>query len=80
MRPGAQMSPVAVVAVGGNALTTPHQRGTADEIETNAAEMAACLAELVGDGWSVAVVHGNGPQVGNLALQRCWYCSKNSFR
>lgn len=70
MRPGAQMSPVAVVAVGGNALTTPHQRGTAAEIETNAAEMAACLAELVGDGWSVAVVHGNGPQVGNLALQQ----------
>jgi carbamate kinase len=60
----------AVVAVGGNALTAAGQAGTAAEIEANAAEMAAGLAPLVRAGRRVAVVHGNGPQVGNLALQQ----------
>ncbi|SFL13882.1 hypothetical protein [Geodermatophilus ruber] len=60
----------AVVAVGGNALTRPDQRGTAEEIAANAADMAAALAGLVRAGRRVAVVHGNGPQVGNLALQQ----------
>jgi carbamate kinase len=60
----------AVVAVGGNALTMPNQRGGADEIAANAAGMAAALADLVRAGRRVAVVHGNGPQVGNLALQQ----------
>ena len=60
----------AVVAVGGNALTLPDQRGSAEEIAVNAAGMAAALAELVRAGHRVAVVHGNGPQVGNLALQQ----------
>jgi carbamate kinase len=60
----------AVVAVGGNALTRPDQRGSAEEIAANAAGMAAALAELVRAGRRVAVVHGNGPQVGNLALQQ----------
>ena len=60
----------AVVAVGGNALTRPDQLGSAEEIADNAAGMAAALAGLVRAGRSVAVVHGNGPQVGNLALQQ----------
>ena len=64
------MMPLAVVAVGGNALTTAGETGTWTEIAANAAEMATCLAELRTAGWQVAVVHGNGPQVGNLAIQQ----------
>ncbi|MGZ8749565.1 MAG: amino acid kinase family protein [Pseudonocardia sp.] len=60
----------AVVAVGGNALTRPDQLGSAEEIAANAADMARALADLVRAGRHVAVVHGNGPQVGNLALQQ----------
>jgi carbamate kinase len=60
----------AVVAVGGNALTRPDQLGGAEEIAANAAQMAGALADLVRAGRRVAVVHGNGPQVGNLALQQ----------
>ena len=60
----------AVVAIGGNALTRPDQLGSAEEIVANAAVLAAALAGLVRAGRSVAVVHGNGPQVGNLALQQ----------
>lgn len=61
---------VAVVALGGNALTTAGQQGTSDEIAANAAHLARPVAELVRSGRQVAVVHGNGPQVGNLALQQ----------
>ena len=64
------MMPLAVVAVGGNALTAADEKGTWTEIAANAAEMAICLAELRTAGWRVAVVHGNGPQVGNLAIQQ----------
>lgn len=64
------MRPLAVVAIGGNALTGSGQTGTADEIATNAGQMALSLARLVDTGWRVAVVHGNGPQVGNLAIQQ----------
>ena len=60
----------AVVAVGGNALTAEDQQGTWQQISDNAAAVAVPLARLVADGWQVAVVHGNGPQVGALALQQ----------
>ncbi len=66
----APVKPLAVVAVGGNALTAADQAGTGAEIEANAAGIAACLAQLVDAGWSLAVVHGNGPQVGALSLQQ----------
>jgi carbamate kinase len=64
------MRPLAVVAIGGNALTGAAQTGTAAEIVANAAEMATSIARLVEEGWRVVVVHGNGPQVGNLAIQQ----------
>ena len=59
-----------MVAVGGNALTAEDQEGTWEQIAANAAAMAGPLAGLVRAGWQVAVVHGNGPQVGALALQQ----------
>ncbi|MCW2788669.1 MAG: carbamate kinase [Aeromicrobium sp.] len=64
------MSRIAVVAVGGNALTRQDQQGTAEEIETNAAQMATAVSALLDAGWRVVVVHGNGPQVGNLSIQQ----------
>lgn len=60
----------AVVAVGGNALTGRDQQGTYDEIAGNAADMVVPLAGLLDQGWQIAVVHGNGPQVGNLSMQQ----------
>ena len=54
----------------GNALTQAGEAGTSAQIETNAAEMVGCLAELIRTRQRVAVVHGNGPQVGNLAIQQ----------
>ena len=64
------VTPTAVVAIGGNALTAQGERGTAGQIAANAGRMAGCLAGLAAAGWQLAVVHGNGPQVGALAMQQ----------
>jgi carbamate kinase len=63
-------SKVAVVAVGGNALTREDQPGTAQQIRDNAAEIAVGICALADAGWQVVVVHGNGPQVGSLIIQQ----------
>jgi carbamate kinase len=64
------MTRTAVVALGGNALTRTGQSGTCDEMLANAAAMASAVNDVIEAGWRVVIVHGNGPQVGNLALQQ----------
>jgi carbamate kinase len=64
------MTKTAVIALGGNALTRVGQSGTAEEMAANAAAMAAAVNEVIEAGWRAVLVHGNGPQVGNLALQQ----------
>ncbi len=59
-----------VVALGGNAFTKEGQRGTHAEQATNALAMAHGTNTLIQSGWNVAIVHGNGPQVGSLAIQQ----------
>jgi len=60
----------AVVALGGNALIAEGQAGSYEQQRANAASMADSICELLDAGWRVVVVHGNGPQVGNLAIQQ----------
>src|SRR5436309_7192262 len=60
---------LAVVAFGGNALLRPEDRGTHEEQIARAKQAARWLAELVVRGFHVIVVHGNGPQVGNILIQ-----------
>lgn len=64
------MSQIAVVALGGNAITRSGQVGTFSEQAANARAMAASICRLRAAGWTVVLVHGNGPQVGNLAIQQ----------
>lgn len=64
------MGKVAVVALGGNAITRSGQAGTFAEQSANAAVMVEAVCRLRTDGWTVVLVHGNGPQVGNLAVQQ----------
>ena len=58
-----------VVALGGNALLKRGEPMTADNQRANVRRAAAVLAELVAAGHSLVITHGNGPQVGLLALQ-----------
>ncbi len=57
-----------VVALGGNALLQRGQRADAGAQRENVAVAVTALAELAAD-HEVIVTHGNGPQVGLLALQ-----------
>jgi carbamate kinase len=59
----------AVVALGGNALMRPGERGTAAEQRANLREACAALRPLL-DERELVVTHGNGPQVGNELLRQ----------
>ncbi len=61
-----------VVALGGNALLRRHQPMTAAAQQTNVRVAALALADLARD-HQIVVAHGNGPQVGLLALQGAAY-------
>ena len=58
-----------VVALGGNALTRPGERGTAAEQRANLRTTCEAMRPLLGDG-DLVVTHGNGPQVGNELLRQ----------
>jgi carbamate kinase len=60
--------PLLVVALGGNALLRRGEPLEAWAQLDNIRRAAAQLAELAGP-WRLVVTHGNGPQVGLLALQ-----------
>ena len=60
---------LALVAFGGNALLRPEDRGTQEEQIARAKQAARWLAEIVRYGYKLIVVHGNGPQVGNILVQ-----------
>ena len=58
-----------VVAFGGNALIREGQQGTQWEQLDNAENTARMLLPLVQSGCRLVIVHGNGPQVGNILIQ-----------
>jgi carbamate kinase len=57
-----------VIALGGNALLRPGERPEASVQRANVRAAAGAVAELARE-HSVVVTHGNGPQIGWLALQ-----------
>jgi carbamate kinase len=59
-----------VVALGGNAILQPGQKGTFEEQMLNVHVTCEQLAHMVESGkYRVVVTHCNGPHVGNLLLQ-----------
>ena len=58
-----------VVALGGNALLKRGEPMTEKMQRLNVGHAATSLAALVAAGHSLVITHGNGPQIGLLALQ-----------
>lgn len=61
--------PIAVIAIGGNALTREHQTGTMEELILNIETCAPQILSLWERGFQFVLTHGNGPQVGNIVLR-----------
>jgi carbamate kinase len=59
----------ALIAVGGNSLIRPGEKGTVAEQLGNAERTARAVVKLVADGVRVVLTHGNGPQVGAALLR-----------
>ena len=59
------MSRSVVVAIGGNALSPTDEPATVANQFRHTRESLASIVDFVCEGWRVAVVHGNGPQVGD---------------
>src|SRR5207245_2868480 len=59
-----------VVALGGNAIQSAGEKGTAEEQLANIRHAMSSVAELADRGYRVVLTHGNGPQVGTILLQQ----------
>jgi carbamate kinase len=60
---------IAVIAFGGNAILPAQQKGLQAEQMHNARKAARLMIHVVKKGYDLIIVHGNGPQVGNLLIQ-----------
>lgn len=59
-----------VIALGGNAILQHRETGgTAEEQFANVQKASRQIAAIAGEGYAVAVTHGNGPQVGDILLK-----------
>jgi carbamate kinase len=61
---------LALIAFGGNALLPDNRHGRQEDQERNAQKAAELMVHIVRKGYELIIVHGNGPQVGNLLLQQ----------
>ncbi|HEX2206066.1 MAG TPA: carbamate kinase [Longimicrobium sp.] len=62
-------SKTVVIALGGNALAQPGEEGTITQQFRHTRESLGAVVELAREGWRIAIVHGNGPQVGNALIR-----------
>lgn len=57
---------LAVVAIGGNSLITDPKNPDVPHQWDAVRETCKHIAQMIAEGWSVVVTHGNGPQVGYI--------------
>lgn len=58
-------APSVVVALGGNALQAEGERGDIHQQFAHTRESLAPIIDMARAGWRIAIVHGNGPQIGD---------------
>lgn len=63
--PRVALADVIVVALGGNAVAPQGERPTIGNQFRHTRQSLAPIVELARAGWGIALVHGNGPQVGD---------------
>lgn len=60
---------IAVVALGGNAITREHEEGNITQQFANTRRSLKGVLELIKQNYKIAITHGNGPQVGNALIR-----------
>lgn len=60
---------LALIAFGGNVMLPGNCQATAKEQYKNAQKAANIITNIISKGYELIIVHGNGPQVGNLLIQ-----------
>jgi len=60
---------IALIAFGGNAILSENEKGLQSEQIKNARKAARLMIHIIKKGYDLIIVHGNGPQVGNLLIQ-----------
>ncbi len=68
-RPVNSLPGTIVIALGGNALAPPGASATIQEQFRHTRTSLRAVVALAREGWHIAIIHGNGPQVGD-ALER----------
>jgi carbamate kinase len=58
-----------LIALGGNAMTSPDGRATPQDQRTAVTAAMEAVAGIIATGTQVVLTHGNGPQVGNLLVK-----------
>jgi len=69
--------PLAVIAIGGNSLIRDPKHVTVEDQYEAAKETSQHIADMIEQGWEVAIGHGNGPQVGFI-LRRSEIAAKTA--
>ncbi len=67
-----------VIALGGNAILKRGEVMSAENQRTNVKRAAVAINEIIKAGHQVIITHGNGPQVGLLALQGLAYDAQSA--
>ncbi|HNF94358.1 MAG TPA: carbamate kinase, partial [Anaerolineales bacterium] len=71
------MTNLAVIAVGGNSLIIDDKKVTVESQYQAAKQTCVHIADMIEQGWDVAIGHGNGPQVGYI-LRRSEIAAKTA--
>jgi carbamate kinase len=71
------MTKLAVIAVGGNSLIFDDKNVTVESQYQAAKQTCLHIADMIEQGWDVAIGHGNGPQVGYI-LRRSEIAAKTA--
>ncbi|HBL16680.1 MAG TPA: carbamate kinase [Elusimicrobia bacterium] len=67
--PAASPRKTVVLALGGNAIIKPGEKGTITQQFANTRQALKGAAGLIRKGYGLVITHGNGPQVGNSLLR-----------
>lgn len=69
MKRSHDLNKIAVVALGGNAITREFEEGDIYQQFANTRRALIGVADLVEKGYRLAITHGNGPQIGNALIR-----------